>query len=151
MPDVWTNHPDIVRDLLKEAGFRCGADGGLLKGRDPAWTCAFDGTTMYGDLYIHHTDQLRSERQLTGHPHQRQCSEGWATGASQPLPYLISSRSGSFILDGISRPRSPGSAPRYRQAIRRGCVSSLTPRKRVWRAPSSKPEPISWRTASTRG
>ena len=43
MPDVWTNHPEIVRDLLKEAGFRCGVEGRFLKGRDPAWTCAFDG------------------------------------------------------------------------------------------------------------
>jgi hypothetical protein len=68
MPDVWTNHPDIVRDLLTEAGFRCGVEGRFLKGRDPAWTCAFDGKAMYGDLYIHHADQLRSERQLDGAP-----------------------------------------------------------------------------------
>ena len=68
MPDVWTNHPELVRDLLKEAGFRCGVEGRFLKGRDPAWTCAFDGKTMYGDLYIHHADQLRSERPLEGAP-----------------------------------------------------------------------------------
>jgi hypothetical protein len=68
MPDVWTNHPEIVRDLLKEAGFRCGVEGRFLKGRDPAWTCAFDGKAMYGDLYIHHADQLRSERPLDGAP-----------------------------------------------------------------------------------
>jgi hypothetical protein len=68
MPDVWTKHPEIVRDLLKEAGFRCGVEGRFLKGRDPAWTCAFDGQRMYGDLYIHHADQLRSERPLDGAP-----------------------------------------------------------------------------------
>ena len=68
MPDVWTNHPEIVRDLLKEAGFRCGVEGRFLKGRDPTWTCAFDGKSMYGDLYIHHADQLRSERPLDGAP-----------------------------------------------------------------------------------
>jgi hypothetical protein len=68
MPDLWTNHPELVRDLLKEAGFRCGVEGRFLKGRDPAWTCAFDGKTMYGDLYIHHADQLRSERPLDGGP-----------------------------------------------------------------------------------
>jgi hypothetical protein len=68
MPDVWTNHPEIVRDLLKEAGFRCGVEGRFLKGRDQAWTCAFDGKAMYGDLYIHHADQMRSERPLDGAP-----------------------------------------------------------------------------------
>jgi hypothetical protein len=44
MPDVWTNHPEIVRDLLKEAGFRYGVEGRFLKGRDPAWTCAARAT-----------------------------------------------------------------------------------------------------------
>ncbi len=68
MPDVWTKHPDIVRGLLKEAGFKCGVEGRFLKGRDPAWTCTFDGKTMYGDLYIHHVDQLRSERPLDKAP-----------------------------------------------------------------------------------
>ncbi len=66
MPDVWTKHPDIVRDLLKEAGFRCGVEGRFLKGRDPAWTCAFDGKAMYGDLYIHHADALQSGRPVDG-------------------------------------------------------------------------------------
>lgn len=60
MPDVWTKHPDIVRDLLKEAGFTCGAEGRFLKGRDPAWTCIYDGRSIRGDLYIHHVDQLKS-------------------------------------------------------------------------------------------
>jgi MYXO-CTERM domain-containing protein len=53
MPDIWTKHPDIVRDLLKEAGFKCGAEPRFLKPRDPAWTCTFDGKQMKGDLYIH--------------------------------------------------------------------------------------------------
>jgi len=60
MPDVWTKHPDIVRSLLKEAGFTCGVEGRFLKGRDPAWTCIYDGPSMRGDLYIHHVDQMRS-------------------------------------------------------------------------------------------
>jgi hypothetical protein len=34
MPDVWTRHPDLVRDLLKEAGFTCGVEPRFLKGRD---------------------------------------------------------------------------------------------------------------------
>jgi hypothetical protein len=61
MPDIWTKHPEIVRDLVKEAGFRCGVEGRFLKGRDPGWTCIFDGPNIRGDLYIHHISQLRSE------------------------------------------------------------------------------------------
>ena len=61
MPDVWTKHPDIVRDLLKEAGFRCGAEPRFLKPRDPAWTCTYDGKTMKGDLYIHPASELRGQ------------------------------------------------------------------------------------------
>jgi hypothetical protein len=63
MPDVWTKHPDVVRDLLKEGGFTCGVAGRFLPGRDPAWTCILDGANMRGDLYIHHADRLRSELQ----------------------------------------------------------------------------------------
>jgi hypothetical protein len=61
MPDVWTRYPDIVRDLLKEGGFKCGVAPRVLKGRDPAWTCVIDGKKISGDLYIHHVDKLRSE------------------------------------------------------------------------------------------
>jgi hypothetical protein len=61
MPDIWTRHPEIVRDLVKEAGFTCGVEGRFLPGRDREWTCIFDGPNMRGDLYIHHVDRLRSE------------------------------------------------------------------------------------------
>ena len=61
MPDIWTKHPDIVRDLLKEAGFTCGVQPRFLKPRDPAWTCTVDGPRMKGDLYIHPTSELRSD------------------------------------------------------------------------------------------
>jgi hypothetical protein len=61
MPDIWTKHPEIVRDLLKEAGFTCGTEPRFLKPRDPAWTCAYDGPRMKGDLYIHPARDLRSE------------------------------------------------------------------------------------------
>jgi MYXO-CTERM domain-containing protein len=61
MPDIWTKHPEIVRDLLKEAGFTCGANARFLKPRDPAWTCIYDGKTMKGDRYIHNVSTLRSD------------------------------------------------------------------------------------------
>lgn len=61
MPDVWTKHPDIVRDLLKEGGFKCGVAPRVLKDRDPAWTCIIDGKKLSGDLYIHHVATLKSE------------------------------------------------------------------------------------------
>ena len=89
MPDIWTKHPDIVRDLLKEAGFRCGVEGRFLKGRDPAWTCAFDGKTMYGDLYIHHVDQLRSERPLDNAPGPSKAALGEFGDWSIPILALL--------------------------------------------------------------
>ena len=58
MPDIWTKHPEIVRDLLGEGGFKCGAEPRILKGRDPNWTCIVDGKRMWGDLYIHHADEM---------------------------------------------------------------------------------------------
>lgn len=60
MPDIWSKHPDIVRDLVKEAGFTCGVPGRFLPGRDPAWTCIYDGVNLRGDLYIHDVARLQS-------------------------------------------------------------------------------------------
>jgi hypothetical protein len=56
MPDIWTEHPEIVRDLLREAGFTCGVEPRVLTGRDPEWTCILDGSSIAGDIYIHHLD-----------------------------------------------------------------------------------------------
>jgi hypothetical protein len=53
VPDIRTHNPELVRDLLEQAGFRCGVQPRVLEGRDPAWTCAVDGRDMSGDLYIH--------------------------------------------------------------------------------------------------
>jgi hypothetical protein len=58
MPDVWTEYPEIVRDLLVEAGFTCGVEPRILKGRDPDWTCIFDGQRIGGDIYIHEADTI---------------------------------------------------------------------------------------------
>jgi len=58
LPDIWTKYPEIVRDLLQEGGFKCGAEPRVLKGRDPSWTCIIDGKTISGDLYIHHVNGI---------------------------------------------------------------------------------------------
>ncbi|NLE81018.1 MAG: hypothetical protein GX610_15830 [Rhodococcus sp.] len=58
MPDIWAEHPEIVRDLLREAGFTCGTQPRFLPGRDPEWTCTFDGNNIAGDIYIHHLDAV---------------------------------------------------------------------------------------------
>jgi hypothetical protein len=60
MPDIWTEHPELVRDLLREAGFTCGVEPRVLTGRDPEWTCILDGTSIAGDIYIHHLDAASS-------------------------------------------------------------------------------------------
>jgi hypothetical protein len=96
MPDVWTKHPEVVRDLLKEAGFTCGVEGRFLKGRDPVWTCVFDGRTISGDLYIHHVDQLRTERPPDGAPAPLWASPGdivdWSTLALAVLLGVVIAR-----------------------------------------------------------
>ena len=58
MPDIWTERPEIVRDLLQEAGFTCGVEPRILEGRDPAWTCIVDGQRTSGDIYIHRADTI---------------------------------------------------------------------------------------------
>jgi hypothetical protein len=60
MPDIWTHHPEIVRDLLREAGFTCGVEPRILKGRDPDWTCIVDGKKIAGDIYVHQADMILS-------------------------------------------------------------------------------------------
>ena len=58
--DIWTHHPEIVRNLLREAGFTCGVEPRILKGRDPDWTCIVDGKRIAGDVYIHQADTTLS-------------------------------------------------------------------------------------------
>ena len=60
MPDIWTEHPELVRDLLREAGFTCGVEPRVLTGRDPEWTCVLDGANIAGDIYVHHLDAAPS-------------------------------------------------------------------------------------------
>ena len=59
MPDIYTKHPDVVRSLLEAGGFKCGAESRILKPRDPEWTCLVDGEKFYGDIYIHHINELK--------------------------------------------------------------------------------------------
>ena len=104
MPDVWTEHPEIVRDLLKEAGFKCGVEGRFLKGRDPAWTCSFDGKAMYGDLYIHHADRLRSERPVEGAPVAPKAALDSMVDWSIPAVALVAGIMGIRLWRGGGRP-----------------------------------------------
>lgn len=110
MPDIWTKHPDIVRDLLKEAGFICGVEPRFLKGRDPAWTCTFDGKTIRGDLYIHHVDTLGSELRPNGTLPAGIASPvgGWGTSAlALTLVGILAARR-LMQRRGRSRPREGG-------------------------------------------
>ena len=58
MPDIWTKHPDIVRDLLQAGSFKCGVEPRILKGRDANWTCIVDGKTISGDIYVHRVEEI---------------------------------------------------------------------------------------------
>ena len=66
LPDIWTEHPEIVRDLLREARFTCGVEPRVLRGRDPEWTCIIDGGNIAGDLYIHHVDTAPGHGTVAG-------------------------------------------------------------------------------------
>ena len=66
MPDIYTKHPDIVKNLLETGGFRCGIEPRILKPRDPEWTCGVDGEGYYGDIYIHHLDELKNTEGVPG-------------------------------------------------------------------------------------
>ncbi len=66
LPDIWTEHPEIVRDLLREARFTCGVEPRVLRGRDPEWTCIIDGGDIAGDLYIHHVDTAPGQGTVAG-------------------------------------------------------------------------------------
>jgi hypothetical protein len=44
--------------VLREAGFTCGVEPRILKGRDPDWTCIVDRDSISGDIYIHQGDAI---------------------------------------------------------------------------------------------
>src|SRR5688572_2426273 len=60
MPAIWTHHPEIVRDVLREAGFTCGVEPRILKGRDPDWTCVVGGEKIVRDIYVHQAHTILS-------------------------------------------------------------------------------------------
>lgn len=52
MPDIWTNYPEIVKEILKEAGFRCGVEPQILP-RAASDTCRFIKEGFLGEIYVH--------------------------------------------------------------------------------------------------
>jgi hypothetical protein len=58
MPDVWSNNPAKLRNMLTHGGFDCGKEPRILKPRDPYWTCHINWPEYYGDVYIHHTKEF---------------------------------------------------------------------------------------------
>ena len=58
MPDVWTNNPEKLRDIMIESGAVCGAEPRVLKPRDAEWTCHIDSKGWLRDMYIHPVTDL---------------------------------------------------------------------------------------------
>jgi len=62
MPDIWTKHPEVVRDILAKAGFKCGVEPTILPAREAGierkkeWTCRFEWRGGYAEFYIHKKD-----------------------------------------------------------------------------------------------
>lgn len=77
MPDIWTSYPEIVRDLLKGGGLKCGVEPRILEGRDPNWTCIVDGKSISGDLYIHHLDEIKNLPASAAEPQGWSIVGGW--------------------------------------------------------------------------
>ena len=77
MPDIWTKHPEIVRDLLQVGSFKCGVEPRVLKGRDANWTCIVDGKAMSGDLYVHHVEEILKGPTAVERPQGMDSIGGW--------------------------------------------------------------------------
>jgi len=61
-PDIWTKHPEIVRNVLVKAGFECGVKPTILPERDgiirkPEWTCRYTWEDGYAEFYIHKIEE----------------------------------------------------------------------------------------------
>jgi len=60
MPDIYTHRPDIVKQILEEAGFRCGIQPRILP-RLPEETCTFQGKNLYGEIYVHSVETFAQD------------------------------------------------------------------------------------------
>ncbi len=54
MPEIWTKHPDLVKRILEEAGFRCNIEEKrILVNCATERFCAFESSKIYGEICIH--------------------------------------------------------------------------------------------------
>lgn len=64
MPDIWTKHPQIVREVLERAGFKCNVEPTILPTKEPGitrkreWTCRFSWPGGYAEFYVHDVKEL---------------------------------------------------------------------------------------------
>ena len=106
MPDIWTHHPEIVRDLLREAGFTCGVEPRILKGRDPDWTGASRTDRRHRRAAGQQTYQAR------GPPLRSQPVTG--TGESRRWATAGSSAAITLFYMALGRPRHQACADQQR-------------------------------------
>ena len=53
MPDIYTPRPDLVKQVLKDAGFECQVQPTIIKDRPAENTFRFHGKGYYAELYVH--------------------------------------------------------------------------------------------------
>jgi len=60
MPDIFTSRPDIVKKVLKDAGFESQVQPTIIKERPAEITFRFNGKGYYAELYIHDMAEVQS-------------------------------------------------------------------------------------------
>ena len=63
LPDIWTEEPEIVRDLLREAGFTCGVEPRVLQDETPNGPASLTEATSRGISTSTMSTQLQAKAQ----------------------------------------------------------------------------------------
>jgi hypothetical protein len=67
MPNIYTPHPDIVLNLLRDAGFQCGIEAKRILVTCPtAQFCAHYGQQYYGELCVRSVHELAGGSLIPG-------------------------------------------------------------------------------------
>jgi hypothetical protein len=64
MPDIYTPRPDIVTQVLKDAGFEAQVEATIIKERPREITYRFRGDGYYAEFYVHDIRELGPAAQL---------------------------------------------------------------------------------------
>lgn len=78
MPDIFTTRPDIVKQVLKDAGLEAHVQPTIIKDRPAEITYRFNGKGYYAELYVH---DLAEVSKGTAFPDAASLAVGFIIGA----------------------------------------------------------------------